>query len=67
MSKTVLYLSLSLCICVGVIAGMMIRQTRAQTFGQAIVLASCGSGVTFVAGGFGQITVDTSGKLCVNQ
>ena len=66
MSKQlVFYLSLSLCI--GIIAGMMIRRTTAQTFGQAIVLASCGSGITFVAGTFGQLTVDTAGKLCVNQ
>ena len=67
MNKTIPYLGAALCVCFGVIAGMMIRQTTAQTFGQAIVLASCGSGVTFVAGQFGQITVDTSGKLCVNQ
>ena len=63
MNKT----TIALYICIGIIAGMMIRQTTAQTFGQALVLASCGSGVTFVAGTFGQLTVDTAGKLCVNQ
>lgn len=63
MNKT----TIALYICIGIIAGIMIRQTTAQTFGQAIVVASCGSGITFVAGTFGQLTVDTAGKLCVNQ
>lgn len=67
MNKTVAYLSAALCICIGIIAGMMIRQTTAQNFGQALVLATCGSGVTWTAGTFGQIAINTAGSLCVNQ
>jgi hypothetical protein len=67
MKKAVICLSAALCVAIGVIAGMMIRQTTAQTFGQAIVLATCGSGVAWTAGGFGQIAINTAGSLCVNQ
>lgn len=66
MNKTIAYLCAALCICIGVIAGMMIRQTTAQTFGQTIIVATCGSGITFTAGTFGQITEDTTGKLCTS-
>jgi hypothetical protein len=70
MSKTIWYLTASLCLCIGIILGLVTKgELQAQTGGAVFypVVATCGSGITYTANGFGSPTVNTAGSLCVNQ
>lgn len=70
MSRAVISLILALGFLAGVVAGMLITRVQAQSTSasaMAVVVATCGAGVTYTAGTFGYLTENTTGQLCVNQ